>query len=185
MEKGNEVDEQHTPGRSGFPGGTPRLPRLNSEPPPPAGIQGSVDEPAVEFVTGGFIEDELTRARRSRRPTDDDADRTDGEPTDPVYARFTDYSPNESLFFHPAGNRGTAEPDRDVGDDQPLTPHALLRVTPDASWQQIKAAHRSLLAELHPDRFVTATQAERDRAAEQLAEVNLAFHTLDKERRAS
>ncbi len=185
MEKGNEVDEERTPGRSGFPGGTPRLPRLNSEMPTPAGIKGSVDEPAVEFVTGGFLEDELTRARRTRRPADADDDRTDSATSDPVYASFTDYSPNESLFFHPAGTRCTTEPDSVVDDDIPLTPHAILRVTPDASWQQIKSAHRSLLAELHPDRFVTATQAERDRAAEQLAEVNLAFHTLDKERRAS
>ena len=172
-------EDRRSPGTGSFPGGSPRLPRLNGRT-SAAGIQASDDEPPVMFVTGGFVEDELTRARRSRRRRDEDPD----PPEEPVYASFNDYSPTESLFFHPAGRHEHEVPE-EVEDAGPPTPYALLGVSPDATWKEIKSAHRALLSELHPDRFVTATDAERNDAAERLAEVNLAFHTLDKERRAS
>lgn len=178
---GRDEEEQRSTGSGGFPGGSPRLPRLSGRTADGrggSGIPGSEDEPSIMFVAGGFVEDEFSKARRSRR-----AKETVDE--GPVYASFSDYSPTESLFFHPAGHDHDEADDEAEADGAPPTPQRLLGVAPDATWKEIKAAHRALLSELHPDRFVTATAAERDAAAERLAEVNLAFHTLDKERRAS
>ena len=48
----------------GVPGGTTRLPRLGTNPAPPGATA------PLEMVSGGFVEDELTRARRSREGRD-------------------------------------------------------------------------------------------------------------------
>lgn len=180
MDERPDAGDKRAPGRDGFPGGTPRLPRLSSPLPIEHVIEATDDEPAVMFVGGGFVDDELTRRRSARRggPTGDvdDVDDADGD-HEPAHASFTDYSPNESLFY-------THEVEEVVETPAP-TPNAALGVAPDATWDDIKAAHRKLMAELHPDRFVTAPEAARRDAEERLVEVNLAFHTLAKERRAS
>jgi DnaJ-domain-containing protein 1 len=187
MGTASEQDGPPTPATGGFPGGAPRLPRLGSAP-KERGIKGTPDEPAVVFVTGGFVEDELTLARRNRRPQEatanaDTSPEVDGDA--PVYASFNDYSPNESLFFSAGPMFAGDDPTAETVEEGPLTPHEVLGLAPGATWTEIKAAHRALLAELHPDRFVTASSAEQLRASERLAAVNLAFHTLDRERRAS
>jgi hypothetical protein len=185
--KRTDDEDERGPDHSGFPGGSPRLPRLNGTLLGPGGISAADGEPSVMFVNGGFVADELTRARQARaRSRTGKQDRAASAKDDgPVYATFSDYSPTDSLFFHPAGSARDGAAPAPTDPDAPTTPYALLGVAPDASWKQIKLAHRNLLAELHPDRFVTASEAERRVAAERLAEVNLAFHTLDKERRAS
>ena len=94
-----------------------------------------------------------------------------------MIASFADYSPPESLFY-------VHEVEETVETPAP-TPYAALGVAPGASWREIKAAHRSLMAELHPDRFVTASERQQREAADRLAEINLAFHNLSKERTAS
>jgi DnaJ-class molecular chaperone len=108
------------------------------------------------FVDGGFVEP--------------------ARPSGPTTATFTDYSPPESLFY-------THEVEQEVEGPVAPTPYAALGVDPTATWAEIKAAYRALVAQLHPDRFVTATDEEQAAAAEQLAEVNVAYHALAKERR--
>ena len=95
----------------------------------------------------------------------------------PTVATFADVPPPELLFY-------VHEVEETVETPAP-TPHAALGVGPEASWREIKAAHRRLLAQLHPDRFVTATERQQREAADRLAEVNLAYHQLSKERTAS
>jgi DnaJ-domain-containing protein 1 len=114
------------------------------------------DAPPVVFVDGGF-------------------EPPDPEPR-PTRATFADYSPPESLFYH-------HDVEREVDRAAAPTPHAALGVGPGASWTEIRAAYRRLVAELHPDRHVTASAEEQRVAAERLAEVNVAYHTLARERR--
>lgn len=137
----------------------------------------------VEVIGSGFLHDEVNRARRSR----EDRDAKDGTSDDqPVHLSFSDYSPTESLFFHGTGtvqqDPGTGEVTVvTVGDDDPTR---VLGVEPDADWNTIRAAHRKLLAQLHPDRYVTADDRTRTDAAERLAAINVAYHDLEKARRA-
>ena len=151
----------------GVPGGSTRLPRLSS----PHGRRGPGGGPAVEVVEGGFIDDELTRARRSREQREQST--TAGD--EPTVLRFQDYSPTESLFVPTADDRTPVDPD---------APTTILGVTPDADWNTIRAAHRKLLAQLHPDRFVTADERTRTDASERLARINIAYHELERTRRA-
>ena len=159
----------------GVPGGTSRIPRLHST---RHGLAGPGGGPPVEVVGGGFTEDELTRARRSRDGSErDDRGRTSDQ-EEPVVMRFSDYSPIESLFG--AAESGTPTATCNPTDE----PTTVLGVDPDADWNTIRAAHRKLLAQLHPDRYVTADDRTRDDAAERLAAVNVAYHELDRTRRA-
>ena len=151
----------------GVPGGSARLPRLGS----PYGRRGPSGGPSVEVVDGGFIDDELTRARRSREQREQST--TAGD--EPTVLRFQDYSPTESLFVPTADDRTPVDPD---------APTTILGVTPDADWNTIRAAHRKLLAQLHPDRFVTADEPTRTEASERLARINIAYHELERTRRA-
>ncbi len=156
----------------GVPGGTTRLPRLGSTPPRP----GSAGGPPLEMVSSGFVEDELTRARRSR--ADRDTPTTgDGDGDEPVVLRFADYSPTESLFAD--DERVTA-----AADTEPDAPTTILGVAANADWNTIRAAHRKLLRELHPDRFVTSDERTRRDAADRLAAINIAYHELERTRRA-
>lgn len=50
--------------------------------------------------------------------------------------------------------------------------YAVLGVAPDATQEQLKAAHRELVRRHHPDR---APPAERDAATERMREVNVAY----------
>ena len=151
----------------GVPGGSTRLPRLGS----PYGRRGPSGGPSVEVVDGGFIDDELTRARRSREQREQPT--TVGD--EPTVLRFQDYSPTESLFEPAADDRTPVDPD---------APTTILGVAPEADWNTIRAAHRKLLAQLHPDRFVTADERTRTDASERLARINIAYHELERTRRA-
>ena len=77
---------------------------------------------------------------------------------------------------------GTGETSgRTNGIEHPTT---TLGVDDDADWKTIRAAHRKLLAQLHPDRFVTADERTRQEAADRLAAINIAYHELERTRRA-
>jgi DnaJ-domain-containing protein 1 len=170
--------EPTRPVARGVPGGSTRLPRLRSN---SYSLKGPGGGPSVEVVGGGFVEDELTRERRSRRGgvRDDAPERDDA--ADPVELRFADYSPTESLFepLH-ASDPDPSGPTFDLQD----APTRVLGVADDADWNTIRSAHRKLLAQLHPDRFVTADERTRQEAAEKLAAVNVAYHELERTRRA-
>ena len=68
-----------------------------------------------------------------------------------------------------------------TGAEHPTT---TLGVEDDADWKTIRAAHRKLLAQLHPDRFVTADERTQQEAADRLAAINIAYHELERTRRA-
>ncbi len=158
----------------GVPGGATRIPRLTTT----HGRVGPGGGPPVEVVGGGFVDDELTRARRARAALQD----SPGD--EPVVLRFSDYSPMESLFVTTAScsGSGTGETSgRTNGIEHPTT---TLGVDDDADWKTIRAAHRKLLAQLHPDRFVTADERTRQEAADRLAAINIAYHELERTRRA-
>src|SRR5206468_2802559 len=53
------------------------------------------------------------------------------------------------------------EPARAIADDWSSPEHRLLRVLPDASAKEIKAAYRRRMKEWHPDRFVDIGEAMR------------------------
>ncbi|UDY35517.1 J domain-containing protein [Dermatobacter hominis] len=162
----------------GVPGGATRLPRLRAD---GHGLEGAGDGPSVEMVGGGFVEDELTRARRSRLARERSDSPGQQQAAEPVELRFADYSPMESLFEPlPSAPTGASGPTFDLED----APTRVLGVEDDADWNTIRAAHRKLLAKLHPDRFVTADERTRQDAADKLAAINVAYHELERTRRA-
>jgi hypothetical protein len=166
-------EDRTRPVARGVPGGATRLPRLR---PDSYHLPGPGGGPAVELTSGGFVPDELTRARQSR------AARDEGGATDePLELRFADYSPIESLFEpRPGSDPRPPGPTFDLED----APTRVLGVEDDADWNTIRSAHRKLLAQLHPDRFVTADDRTRQDAADKLAAINVAYHELERTRRA-
>ncbi len=168
-------DDRTTTVARGVPGGATRLPRLRSD---SYSLKGPGGGPPVEMVGGGFHEDELTRVRRSREQRGQQQAQAD----EPVELRFADYSPTESLFapLSPTTAAGSDDPTFDLDD----APTQVLGVAPDADWNTIRSAHRKLLAQLHPDRFVTADDRTRQEAADKLAAINVAYHELERTRRA-
>jgi hypothetical protein len=160
----------------GVPGGATRLPRLR---PDSYGLKGPGGGPSVELTSSGFVPDELSQARRSREAREQSSE----QQSEPVELRFADYSPMESLFEPPPGaaaGRDHAGPTFDLAD----APTRVLGVDDDADWTTIRSAHRKLLAQLHPDRFVTADERTRQDAADKLAAINVAYHELERTRRA-
>ena len=171
-------DETARPVARGVPGGATRLPRLRSD---PHGVTSPGDGPSVQMVGGGFVDDELTRARRSRDARTRSGSADQQQQTEPVELRFADYSPMESLFEPlPTADRPPSGPTFDLED----APTRVLGVDDDADWNTIRSAHRKLLAKLHPDRFVTADERTRRDAADKLAAINVAYHELERTRRA-
>lgn len=176
----------------GVPGGASRLPRLR--PPTTTLRHRTEDAPSVELVESGFLDDPSCDDRRSRdelptwrRHVDRTAERTVAgsgsfvTEEEPTYLSFADYSPTESLFTGTTGRAADGYGDAEAEDvDDPLT--AALGVEADADWKTIQRAHRGLLVELHPDRFVTADDATRRSAEERLATINIAFAELEKRR---
>jgi curved DNA-binding protein CbpA len=53
-----------------------------------------------------------------------------------------------------------------------------LGVEPTASNEQIKAAYRRAIAQVHPDRFAHAPQQQQRAAAERALEINRAYAIL-------
>ncbi|MFZ4517354.1 MAG: J domain-containing protein [Microthrixaceae bacterium] len=139
------------------PGGTPHLPRLSGAASMPLPEPEPDEAPSVVMVTEGFT-DEGVRSSAT--------------------GSFTDWSTTESLFW---GHEDASDADDERAS--PPDPYSALCVDPDASWAEVRRAHRKLLAELHPDRFVTASEEERREAARRLGDANQAFHQLSRERK--
>ena len=103
------------------------------------------------------------------------------EPTEPWPASsaladtgFGQYYTTESLFEPAPGL--FEEPDRDEG------PYAVLGLTRRASWDEISKAHRRLVSELHPDRYVDADEVMREAAERRVRDVNEAYSEIRRER---
>jgi DnaJ-domain-containing protein 1 len=92
---------------------------------------------------------------------------------EPEPAGFTGYFTYESLFDEPDVN----DPDSE-GED----PYAVLRVAPTDDWTTIVAAHRSLVKEFHPDRFVDHPAEVVAQADIEIKRINLAYGLLRKQR---
>ncbi|MHB1138967.1 MAG: J domain-containing protein [Microthrixaceae bacterium] len=87
---------------------------------------------------------------------------------------FGQYYSTESLFE--AVPELFEEPDRDEG------PYAVLGLTRRATWEEISKAHRRLVSELHPDRYVDADDVVRDAAERRVRDVNEAYSEIRRER---
>jgi len=89
---------------------------------------------------------------------------------------FTGYYTYESLFDEPA------EGDHDFqGED----PYAVLRVRSNAEWTEIVVAHRSLVKEFHPDRFVDQPADVVARAEIEIKRINRAYAEIRQLRNTS
>lgn len=89
---------------------------------------------------------------------------------------FTGYYTYESLFNEPT------EGDRDFeGED----PYQVLKVDPTADWSAIVAAHRSLVKEFHPDRFVDHPADVLAQAEVEIKRINRAYGELRQLRQGS
>jgi hypothetical protein len=72
----------------------------------------------------------------------------------------------------------------DRGSQKPIYPMTqrsacqFLGVTPTSSPKQIKAAYRQMVSQWHPDRLEFQTEEVRQRATEQMAAINDAYHLL-------
>ncbi len=87
---------------------------------------------------------------------------------------FENYFSTESLFE--AVPSLLDDPNPDEG------PYAVLGLTYSASWEEISRSHRSLVSELHPDRYVDADDQVRAAAERRVRDVNEAFATIRRER---
>jgi DnaJ domain len=70
------------------------------------------------------------------------------------------------------------EPDREDG------PYTVLGLTRRADWEEISKAHRRLVSELHPDRYVDADDVVRDAAERRVRDVNEAYAEIRRDRAA-
>lgn len=85
---------------------------------------------------------------------------------------FEAYYSTESLF--------QATPVDDRVEDE--GPYGVLGLTRTATWEQVAKAHRTLVAQLHPDRYVGADEQVREAAERCVRDVNEAYATIRRER---
>ena len=58
--------------------------------------------------------------------------------------------------------------------------YLLLGLDQDASWDEIVSAHRKLAKRYHPDRLVNASPEARARGEQRMAELNVAYESLQR-----
>lgn len=153
----------------GFPGGAARLPRI-SRPDDDTG-----DEPEVMYVESAFLNE-------ARREVDEIAQQSG----------FDAYFSCASLFDADGEADGADGADGDGGPplddgagsdrDADRGPYRLLGVDPSASWEEVAKAHRTLVAELHPDRYIDAEDDVREAAERRVRDVNEAYAEIRRER---
>jgi len=85
---------------------------------------------------------------------------------------FESYYSTESLFEAPP--TGPA-----AGSDGP---YGVLGLTRTASWEQVAKAHRTMVSQLHPDRYVDADDTVRAAAERRVRDVNEAYATIRRQR---
>jgi hypothetical protein len=100
--------------------------------------------------------------------------------------------PSEQAQSHSTQSQETQSPDTqdrsafasDYGSPRPIYPMThlsacqFLGVTPTSTPKQIKAAYRRMVSQWHPDRLEFQTEEVRQRATEQMAAINDAYHLL-------
>ncbi len=84
------------------------------------------------------------------------------------------YFSNESLFDSSDRARAAAA--------EPSGPYEMLGLTRAASWEEIAKAHRRLVSQLHPDRYVGADEVVREAAERRVRDVNEAYAKIRRER---
>lgn len=170
----HSFDNQGTPPRDtgAFPGGRTRLPRINrpaghargDETITSSGRATTLLEPEVLVDASGFTAtvtaESGTNTHRIASPGDD--------------TEFGQYYSAESLFN---GSRET-----DVTSTISDGPYAVLGLTRQASWEQIRRAHRALVSSLHPDRFVGEDPTVIEHAEQRVRDVNEAFAEIRRQR---
>jgi hypothetical protein len=144
---------------TGFPGGSARLPRLNTR------LHGGAETQRVSFVGTAFVRTPRTSSRFAEAPAPPTAD------TPEAPGRFTEYYTYESLFTAPPESGETVE----LIDEAAFE---MLGLEADADWEQVVTAYRRIVKQIHPDRLVDATAEEVDAANQRLSDVNLAYSRL-------
>lgn len=151
-----------------FPGGRTRLPRLSKP-----GVHRSSAERRKPTVDGPEVL--VTSAAFTRAGGYED----DGENTHQISSsgdatEFGRYYSAESLFD---GSR-----ELDVTSTTSDGPYAVLGLTRQASWEQIRRAHRALVSNLHPDRFVGEHPDVIADAERRVRDINEAFSEIRRQR---
>jgi hypothetical protein len=129
----------------------------------------------LSFVQDGAVYvDLLSSACASASAEFGDAGWSRPSPEEP-YAQAQSYSTQEQSAF--ASDSSSPMP---VYPLTQLSACQFLGVTPTSTPKQIKAAYRQMVSQWHPDRFEFQTEEVRQRATEQMAAINEAYHLLCK-----
>jgi hypothetical protein len=108
-----------------------------------------------------------------RAPLEDEPLRRNPDERSPSKDRgFEAYYSTESLF--------QATPEGGHVEDE--GPYGVLGLTRTATWEQVSKAHRTLVAQLHPDRYVGADDVVREAAERRVRDVNEAYATIRRQR---
>ncbi len=106
-------------------------------------------------------------AFRSTGRSNDNLDRSDDEELRTIIEELQSESRARGQQAQPPRTRGPVE-----------WAYRTLGVEPTASNEQIKAAYRRAIAQVHPDRFAHAPQQQQRAAAERALEINRAYAIL-------
>jgi DnaJ domain len=147
-------------GTSGFPGGSARLPRLNTR------LHAGAETQRVSFVGTAFVRTPRSSSRFAEAPARVMAEAPQAS------ARFAEYYTYESLFTAPPETVETVQ----IIDEEAFE---MLGVDPDASWDEVVGAYRRIVKQIHPDRLLDASAEELDAANEQLRAINFAYSRLN------
>jgi hypothetical protein len=148
------VERRAPRAKRAFPGGQARLPRLQR----PAGAPDEVLDDATDEE-----DPPLRRNPDERSPSQDRG--------------FEAYYSSESLFDAPGGDEQV-----DTEGNPARGPYEVLGLRRSASWEEISKAHRKLVSQLHPDRYVGSDDDVREAAERRVRDVNEAYATIRRER---
>ena len=118
------------------------------------------------LATAAAVTVHAVAARWSKRRQRDEDDTVDLD--SPEHAWWAAPDPVESEEPEPQG----------VAVPPAADPYAVLGIDESASWDEITAARRRLVKELHPDRLVDASDEERARHEDAIRDLNAAYSEL-------